>query len=90
MGTEPEMDSTPADKPPMKTVLYCRVSTADQTLEHQRVQAEAAGYRFDEVVVDLGISGVRTALRDRPEGKHARCAMGGQARAKLRRRNRYH
>ena len=49
------MDSTPADKPPMKTVLYCRVSTADQTLEHQRIQAEAAGYRFDEVVVDHGI-----------------------------------
>jgi DNA invertase Pin-like site-specific DNA recombinase len=63
------MDTTPADKPPMKTVLYCRVSTADQTLEHQRVQAEAAGYRFDEVVVDHGISGVRTALRDRPEGR---------------------
>ena len=53
----------------MKTVLYCRVSTADQTLEHQRTQAEAAGYRFDEVVVDHGISGVRTALRDRTEGK---------------------
>src|SRR5262249_47493213 len=35
----------------------------------QRVQAEAAGYRFDEVVVDHGISGVRTALRDRPEGR---------------------
>src|SRR6516164_652359 len=69
MGTEPEMDSTPADKPPMKTVLYCRVSTADQTLEHQRIQAEAAGYVLDEVVVDHRISGVRTALRDRPEGK---------------------
>jgi DNA invertase Pin-like site-specific DNA recombinase len=69
MGTAPETDSTPADKPPMKTVLYCRVSTADQTLEHQRVQAEAAGYRFDEVVVDHGVSGVRTALRERPEGK---------------------
>jgi hypothetical protein len=55
------MDTTPADKPSMKTVLYCRVSTADQTLEHQRVQAEASGYRFDEVVVDHGISGVRTA-----------------------------
>jgi DNA invertase Pin-like site-specific DNA recombinase len=53
----------------MKTVLYCRVSTADQTLHHQRSQAEAAGYRFDEVVVDHGISGVGTALRDRPEGK---------------------
>jgi putative DNA-invertase from lambdoid prophage Rac len=69
MGTEPELDSTPADKLPMKTVLYCRVSTADQTLEHQRIQAEAAGYRFDEVVLDHGISGVRTALRDRPQGK---------------------
>ena len=53
----------------MKIVLYCRVSTSDQTLEHQRTQAEAAGYRFDEVVVDHGISGVRTALRDRAEGK---------------------
>jgi DNA invertase Pin-like site-specific DNA recombinase len=53
----------------MRGVLYCRVSTADQTLEHQRTQAEAAGYRFDEVVVDHGISGIRTALRDRPEGK---------------------
>ena len=53
----------------MKTVLYCRVSTADQTLEHQRVQGEAVGYRFDEVVADHGISGVRTGLRDRPEGK---------------------
>ena len=53
----------------MKIVLYCRVSTADQTLEHQRTQAEAVGYRFDEVVVDHGISGVRTALRDRAEGK---------------------
>jgi DNA invertase Pin-like site-specific DNA recombinase len=53
----------------MKTVLYCRVSTADQTLEHQRIQAEAAGYRFDEMVVDHGISGVKTALRDRPEGR---------------------
>ena len=53
----------------MKTVLYCRVSTADQTLEHQLTQAEAAGFRFDEVVADHGISGVRTALRDRPEGR---------------------
>jgi putative DNA-invertase from lambdoid prophage Rac len=53
----------------MRTVLYCRVSTADQTLDHQRTQAEAAGFRFDEVVADHGISGVRTALRERPEGR---------------------
>ena len=62
----------------MKTVLYARVSTLDQTLEHQRTQAEAVGYRFDEVVVDHGVSGVRTALRDRPEGR--RCSTcSGQA-----------
>ena len=53
----------------MKTVLYCRVSTLDQTLDHQRSQAEAAGFRLDEVVADHGISGVQTALRARPEGR---------------------
>ncbi len=53
----------------MKTVLYCRVSTLDQTLEHQRTQAEAAGFRLDEVVADHGISGVHTALQARPEGR---------------------
>jgi putative DNA-invertase from lambdoid prophage Rac len=37
----------------MRTVLYCRVSTADQTLDHQRTQAEAAGFRFDEVIADF-------------------------------------
>jgi predicted site-specific integrase-resolvase len=54
---------------PMKTVLYCRVSTLDQTLEHQRVQAEQAGFMPDLVLSDHGISGVATRLRDRPEGK---------------------
>ncbi len=53
----------------MKTVLYCRVSTLDQTLEHQRTQAEAAGFRLDEVVADHGISGVHTALQARPQGR---------------------
>ncbi len=53
----------------MKTVLYCRVSTLDQTLEHQRTQAEAAGFRLDEVVADQGISGVHTALQARPQGR---------------------
>jgi putative DNA-invertase from lambdoid prophage Rac len=53
----------------MKTVLYCRVSTLDQTLEHQQVQAELAGFRPDLVLSDHGISGVATRLRDRPEGK---------------------
>ena len=53
----------------MKTVLYCRVSTLDQTLAHQRTQAQAAGFQIDEVVADHGISGVHTALRERPEGR---------------------
>src|SRR5262245_43112338 len=53
----------------MQTVLYCRVSTVDQTMDHQRTQAAAAGFHLDEVVADHGISGVRTALRDRPEGR---------------------
>nr|WP_321442569.1 recombinase family protein [uncultured Cohaesibacter sp.] len=53
----------------MKTVLYARVSTADQTLEHQKTQAEGAGFRIDEVVADHGVSGVSTRLRNRPEGK---------------------
>jgi putative DNA-invertase from lambdoid prophage Rac len=41
----------------MKTVLYCRVSTLDQTLAHQRTQAQAAGFQIDEVIADHGISG---------------------------------
>jgi putative DNA-invertase from lambdoid prophage Rac len=53
----------------MKTVLYCRVSTLDQTLDHQRVQAEQAGFKPDLVLSDHGISGVATRLRERPEGK---------------------
>jgi putative DNA-invertase from lambdoid prophage Rac len=52
-----------------RTILYARVSTADQTLAHQREQAEAAGFRFDEVVADHGVSGVGTRLSDRPQGK---------------------
>ena len=53
----------------MKIFLYCRVSTVDQTLAHQRSQAEAAGFHFDEVVADDGVSGVNTKLCERPEGK---------------------
>jgi putative DNA-invertase from lambdoid prophage Rac len=63
----------PADKEKAgggrRTILYARVSTADQTLAHQREQAEAAGFRFDEVVADHGVSGVGTRLADRPQGK---------------------
>jgi DNA invertase Pin-like site-specific DNA recombinase len=53
----------------MQTVLYARVSTADQTIAHQRKQAEGAGFKVDVVVADDGVSGVSTTLRERHEGK---------------------
>ncbi|MFD2251880.1 DNA invertase Pin-like site-specific DNA recombinase [Pseudochelatococcus lubricantis] len=53
----------------MSTILYARVSTADQTLDHQRTQAEAAEFKIDTVVADHGVSGVNTRLADRPQGK---------------------
>ena len=51
------------------TILYARVSTADQTIEHQLEQAVKAGFKIDEVLADDGVSGVSTSLRERPEGK---------------------
>lgn len=51
-----------------KTILYARVSTTDQTLEHQRTQAEQAGFVIDEMLADFGVSGVTTKLAERPEG----------------------
>lgn len=53
----------------MQTVLYARVSTLDQTIEHQRKQAESAGFKLDRVLADHGVSGVKTKLAERPEGK---------------------
>ena len=53
----------------MTTILYARVSTTDQTIEHQQKQAEAAGFKLDRVVSDHGVSGVSTRLAERPEGK---------------------
>jgi DNA invertase Pin-like site-specific DNA recombinase len=53
----------------MQTVLYARVSTTDQTLDHQETQARKAGFKIDQVVADHGQSGVQTKLKDRPEGK---------------------
>jgi putative DNA-invertase from lambdoid prophage Rac len=52
-----------------KTVLYARVSTTEQTIDHQRTQAEKAGFVFTHVIADHGVSGVRTRLADRPQGK---------------------
>ncbi|TXM93093.1 recombinase family protein [Methylobacterium sp. WL116] len=53
----------------MQTILYARVSTTDQTIAHQRIQAEAAGFEVDEVVADEGVSGLTTSLNDRPQGR---------------------
>ncbi|RYC28705.1 recombinase family protein [Lichenibacterium minor] len=53
----------------MTTILYARVSTAEQTIGHQRTQAEAAGFHIDEVVADDGVSGVTTRLAERHQGR---------------------
>ena len=39
----------------MKTVLYCRVSAVDQTLDHQRTQAQQSGFTPDLVLADHGV-----------------------------------
>jgi putative DNA-invertase from lambdoid prophage Rac len=51
------------------TILYARVSTVEQTIEHQRAHAVAAGFAIDEVVADNGVSGVNTRLVERTEGR---------------------
>ena len=53
----------------MATILYARVSSAEQTIDHQRSQAEQAGFKFDEVIADGGVSGVSTKLAERPQGR---------------------
>ncbi len=52
-----------------RTILYARVSTADQNIGLQAAQARAAGFVVDEVVADDGVSGVATRLADRPQGR---------------------
>ena len=52
-----------------RTVLYARVSTAEQTIAHQRTQAEAAGFVIDDVIEDEGVSGVQIPLAERDGGK---------------------
>lgn len=69
------MTKEPKIKQP-KTVLYARVSTSEQTIEHQRTQAEKAGFVFTHVISDNGVSGVRTRLADRPEGKRLYDLLG--------------
>ncbi len=52
-----------------KTILYVRVSMAEQTSDHQLEQARKAGFEVDQVVTDHGTSGVTTKLADREGGK---------------------
>ena len=53
----------------VRTVLYARVSTAEQTIAHQRTQAEAAGFVIDDIIEDEGVSGVQVPLAEREGGK---------------------
>lgn len=53
----------------MSVILYARVSTTDQTIEHQEAQARKAGFKIDTVVSDHGVSGLSTKLADRSEGR---------------------
>ncbi len=52
-----------------RVIFYTRVSTTTQTVENQVMQAKAAGYEFDQVLSDEGVSGVSTKLQERPEGR---------------------
>ncbi|WP_319825755.1 recombinase family protein [Thalassovita sp.] len=52
-----------------RTILYARVSTTEQTSDHQLEQARQAGFKVDEVVSDNGVSGVNTKLAERENGK---------------------
>lgn len=65
------MDNTSTDRnhPMTQTILYARVSTAEQNSTHQKAQAEKAGFQIDRVVTDQGVSGVSVAFADRAEAK---------------------
>ena len=54
-----------------KTVLYVRVSTAEQTSAHQITEARAAGFdiKDEHIIVDHGVSGVKTCLAERDQGR---------------------
>ena len=53
----------------MAVILYARVSTAEQTIQHQLAHAKSAGFTIDDVVADNGVSGLHTHLVERPEGR---------------------
>lgn len=53
----------------MTAIFYARVSTTEQSLDHQVTQARSAGFHIDEVIADHGVSGIKYRLSDRPEGR---------------------
>jgi putative DNA-invertase from lambdoid prophage Rac len=53
----------------LAVLFYARVSTRDQTLDHQVQQARDVGFQIDEVIADHGVSGVKHKLSERPEGR---------------------
>ena len=53
----------------MTVIFYARVSTSEQSLDHQVTQARSTGYDIDEVLADHGISGVQHRLIERPNGR---------------------
>jgi DNA invertase Pin-like site-specific DNA recombinase len=50
------------------TVMYARVSTAEQTVAHQRKMAEDAGFQVDRVIEDDGVSAYSVPFCQRPGG----------------------
>lgn len=53
----------------MAVIFYGRVSTLEQSIDHQVAQARAEGFQIDEVLADHGVSGVKFRLSERPEGR---------------------
>ena len=53
----------------LTSIFYARVSTAEQSLDHQVTQARSAGFHIDEVIADHGVSGIKHKLIERPEGR---------------------
>jgi putative DNA-invertase from lambdoid prophage Rac len=53
----------------MAMIFYGRVSTIEQTSEHQLKQAKATRFKIDEAVFDNGSSGISTRLIERTEGR---------------------
>ena len=49
-------------------IIYARVSTSDQTVSHQKTQAEVAGYKFNCVIEEAGFSVVSVPLKLRDGG----------------------